>query len=71
MKQARPNLQIHSQEERIMSLEYYYRLVNSGIGKKVKEVLNGLIPGLIPEPVPVRVPVRQPERNRRNIPNGR
>ena len=27
-----------------MSLEYYYRLVNSGIGKKVKEVLNGLIP---------------------------
>ena len=45
-----------------MSLEYYYRLVNSGIGKKVKEVLNGLIPGLIPEPAPVRVPVKQPER---------
>ena len=54
-----------------MSLEYYYRLVNSGIGKKVKEVLNGLIPGLIPEPVPVRVPVRQPERRNRDFRTGR
>ena len=62
---------IHSQEERIMSLEYYYRLVNSGIGKKVKEVLNGLLPGLIPEPVPVRVPVRQPERRPGDFRNGR
>lgn len=50
-----------------MSLEYYYRLVNSGIGKKVKEVLNGLIP----EPVPVRVPVRQPERRPGDYRNGR
>lgn len=47
-----------------MSLEYYYRLINSDIGEKVKKVLNGLIPGLIPEPVPVRVPVRQPERQK-------
>ena len=57
-----------------MSLEYYYRLVNSGIGKKIKEVLNGLIgliPGLIPEPVPVRVPVRQPERRPGDFRNGR
>lgn len=54
-----------------MSLEYYYRLVNSGIGKKVKEVLNGLIPGLIPEPELVRVPVRQPERRNRDFWNGR
>ena len=54
-----------------MSLEYFYRLVSSGIGKKVKEVLNGLIPGLIPEPVPVRVPVRQPERRSRDFRNGR
>ena len=54
-----------------MSLEYYYRLVNSGIVKKVKEVLNGLIPGLIPEPEPVRVPVRQPERRNRDFWNGR
>lgn len=62
---------IHSQEVWFMSLEYYYRLVNSGIGKKVKEVLNGLIPGLIPEPEPVRVPVRQPERRNRDFWNGR
>ena len=54
-----------------MSLEYYYRLVNSGIGKKVKEVLNGLIPGLIPEPAPVRVPVKQQERRSRDFRNGR
>lgn len=47
-----------------MSLEYYYRFINGGIGKKVKEALNGIIPGLIPEPVPVRVPVRQPERQK-------
>ena len=45
-----------------MSLEFYYRFINSGIGRKVKELLNGLIPGLIPEPVPVRIPVRRPER---------
>ena len=62
---------IHSQEVWFMSLEYYYRLVNSGIGKKVKEVLNGLIPGLIPEPELVRVPVRQPERRNRDFWNGR
>lgn len=48
-----------------MSLEVYYRLINSGIGKKIKEVLNGLVPGLIPEPIPVR----EPERNRRNSRN--
>lgn len=62
---------IHLQEVWFMSLEYYYRLVNSGIGKKVKEVLNGLIPGLIPEPVPVRVPVRQPERRPGDYRTGR
>ena len=50
-----------------MSLEYYYRLVNSGIGKKVKEVLNGLIP----EPAPVRVPVKQPERRPGDFRNSR
>ncbi|HIZ81052.1 MAG TPA: hypothetical protein H9722_03035 [Candidatus Mediterraneibacter pullistercoris] len=49
-----------------MSLGYYYRLINSGIGKKMKEVINGLIPGLIPEPVPVRVPARQPDRQGRD-----
>lgn len=58
---------IHLQEVWFMSLEYYYRLVNSGIGKKVKEVLNGLIP----EPVPVRVPVRQPERRPGDYRTGR
>ena len=52
-----------------MSLEYYYRLVNSGIGKKVKEVLNGLIPGLIPEPAPVRVPVRRRINNKKAVPH--
>lgn len=52
-----------------MSLEVYYRLINSGIGKRIKEVLNGLVPGLIPEPIPVRVPVREPVRNRRNSRN--
>lgn len=62
---------IHLQEVWFMSLGYYYRLVNSGIGKKVKEVLNGLIPGLIPEPVPVRVPVRQPERRPGDYRTGR
>ena len=40
----------------------YYRIINSGAGKKLKEILNGLIPGLIPEPAPVRVPVRRPEQ---------
>ena len=59
------------QEVWFMSLGYYYRLVNSGIGKKVKEVLNGLIPGLILEPVPVRVPVRQPERRPGDYRTGR
>lgn len=39
-----------------MNLEYYYRIINSRLGKKLREVLNGLIPGLIPVPVPVRVP---------------
>lgn len=45
-----------------MYMEDYYKLLNSGVGKKLKEVLNGLIPGLIPEPIPVRVPVRIPQR---------
>lgn len=51
-----------------MFLKYYYQLLSSDIGKKVKEVLNGLIPGLIPEPVPVRVPVRRPDRGTGNHP---
>lgn len=42
-----------------MSLELYYRIISNGIGKKIKDFINGLIPGLIPEPVPVRVPVRR------------
>lgn len=42
-----------------MSLELYYRIISSGIGKKIKDFLNGLFSGLIPEPVPVRVPVRR------------
>lgn len=41
-----------------MTMEVYYRMINSGIGKKLKEILNGLIP----EPIPVRVPVRRPEQ---------
>lgn len=45
-----------------MTLEIYYRIINSGAGKKLKEILNGLIPGLIPEPAPVRVPVRRSEQ---------
>ena len=45
-----------------MTLEIYYRIINSGAGQKLKEILNGLIPGLIPEPAPVRVPVRRPEQ---------
>ena len=48
-----------------MTLERYYRFINTGIGKKIKEVLNGLVPGLIPEPILVRVPVRN-RRNSRN-----
>ena len=43
-----------------MKMEIYYRMINSGAGKKLKEILNGLIPGLIQEPAPVRVPVRKP-----------
>ena len=48
-----------------MTLEIYYRMINSGAGRKLKEILNGLVPGLIPEPVPVRVPVRRPEQRER------
>lgn len=44
-----------------MTLESYYYIINSDAGRKLKEILNGLIPGLIPEPVPVKVPVRRPE----------
>ncbi len=53
-----------------MTLELYYRIINSDAGRKLREILNSLIPGLIPEPVPVRVPVRRQEdpqnRLRRN-----
>lgn len=42
-----------------MTIERYYILINKGIGRKLKEIINGLIPGLIKEPVPVRVPVRK------------
>ena len=48
-----------------MTLEIYYRMINSGAGRKFKEILNGLVPGLIPEPVPVRVTVRRPEQRER------
>ena len=36
-----------------MTMEVYYKMINTGAGKKLKEILNGLLPGLIPEPVPV------------------
>lgn len=48
-----------------MSLENYYRLINTGIGRRLKDVVNGIIPGLLPEPVPVKVPVRAPRRDER------
>ena len=49
-----------------MTIEQYYRWINTKAGKKIKDFMNRLIPGLMPEPVPVRVPVRQEDRyNRR------
>ena len=50
-----------------MTLELYYKIINSGAGRKLKEILNGLIPGLIPEPVPVRVPARGQEDPRKRL----
>lgn len=45
-----------------MTIEQYYRWINTKAGKKIKDFMNRLIPG----PVPVRVPVRQEDRyNRR------
>ena len=49
-----------------MTIEQYYRWINTKAGKKIKDFMDRLIPGLMPEPVPVRVPVRQEDRyNRR------
>ena len=49
-----------------MTMEQYYRWINTKSGKKIKDFMDLLIPGLMPEPVPVRVPVRQEDRyNRR------
>ena len=49
-----------------MTIEQYYRWINTKVGKKIKDFMNRLIPRLMPEPVPVRVPVRQEDRyNRR------
>lgn len=47
---------------------FYMFILYNDFGKKIKEVLNGLIPGLIREPQPVRVPVQRPypEREYRN-----
>ena len=42
-----------------MTIEQYYRWINTKAGKKIKDFMDRLIPGLMPEPVPVRVPVRQ------------
>ena len=49
-----------------MTIEQYYRWINTKAGKKIKDFMDRLIPGMMPEPVPVRVPVRQEDRyNRR------
>lgn len=48
-----------------MMLKIYYYMINSDAGRKLREILNGLIPGLIPEPVPVKVPVRRPEDSKK------
>ena len=47
---------------------FYMFILYNDFGRKIKEVLNGLIPGLIREPQPVRVPVQRPypEREYRN-----
>ena len=45
-----------------MTMEQYYRWINTKAGKKIKDFMDRLIPGLMPEPVPVRVPVRQEDR---------
>ena len=45
-----------------MTIEQYYRWINTKAGKKINDFMNRLIPGLMPEPVPVRVPVRQEDR---------
>lgn len=47
-----------------MKYSIYMFLLYSDLGKKVKDVLNSLIPGLIPEPQRVRVPVRRPDEGR-------
>ena len=39
---------------------FYMFILYNDFGKKIKEVLNGLIPGLIREPQLVRVPVQRP-----------
>lgn len=40
--------------------QYFYMFIlYSDFGKKIKDVINSLIPGLIPEPCPVKVPVRR------------
>lgn len=49
-----------------MTIEQYYRWINTKAGKKIKDFMNRLIPGMMPEPVPVRVPVRRADSyNRR------
>lgn len=40
-----------------MTIEQYYRWINTKAGKKIKDFMNRLIPGLMPEPVSVRVPL--------------
>ena len=37
-----------------MTMEQYYRWINTKSGKKIKDFMNRLIPGLMPEPVPDR-----------------
>ena len=49
-----------------MTIEQYYRWINTKAGKKIKDFMDLLIPGLMPEPVPGRVRVRREDRyNRR------
>lgn len=47
-----------------MARQYFYALLYTDWGRKLKDILNSLLPGLTTEPQRVRVPVRQPEDRR-------
>lgn len=48
-----------------MLRQYFYTFIlYTDFGRKLKDILNSLIPGLIKEPQRVRVPVQEPSDGR-------